>query len=237
VRRISWRLGAVAVDAKSRGGEPRTIRARAAIVTLPVGVLRHSGDETEIVFDPDLPAAKHAALGRIEMGHVVKVALWFRTAFWEQVRGGRYRDGAFFRCQGQPFAAYWTQVPVRSELIVAWAGGPQATALSGTSQEQLIGRALEGFGTLFGERELARKEFAGGEMHDWNHDPFARGAYSYVAVGGGDARASLAAPVDETLFFAGEATSTDGQGGTVNGALETGERAAREAALALGATA
>jgi hypothetical protein len=43
-----------------------------------------------------------------------------------------------------------------------------------------------------------------------------------------NARATLAAPLDGTLFFAGEATSNDGQGGTVNGALETGERAARE---------
>ena len=74
-------------------------------------------------------------------------------------------------------------------------------------------------------------------MHDWGRDPFARGAYSYVAVGGGNARAALAMPVDGTLFFAGEATSNDGQGGTVNGALETGERAAREAATSIGATA
>jgi monoamine oxidase len=74
-------------------------------------------------------------------------------------------------------------------------------------------------------------------MHDWSRDPFARGAYSYVAVGGGDARAAFAAPVDDTLFFAGEATSTNGQGGTVNGALETGERAAAEAAMSLGAKA
>ena len=63
-------------------------------------------------------------------------------------------------------------------------------------------------------------------MHDWSADPFSRGAYSYVAVGGGEARATLGAPVEQTLFFAGEATSTDGQGGTVNGAIESGERAA-----------
>ncbi|MBV8340280.1 MAG: FAD-dependent oxidoreductase, partial [Candidatus Eremiobacteraeota bacterium] len=56
----------------------------------------------------------------------------------------------------------------------------------------------------------------------------ARGAYSYVTVGGADARADLAAPVDGTLFFAGEATSIHGQGGTVNGAIVTGERAAAE---------
>ncbi len=236
VRRISWRRNSVAVETRSGDGESRTIRARAAIVTLPVGVLRHSGDESEVVFDPGLPEGKRDALGSIEMGHVVKVALWFRAAFWEQVQSGRYRDAAFFRCIGQPFAAYWTQSPLRSGLIVAWAGGPKATALNAGSQEDLIARALEGFGALFGARDVARTEFEGGVMHDWGHDPFARGAYSYVAVGGGDARAVLAAPVDDTLFFAGEATSTDGQGGTVNGALETGERAAREAAAVLGAT-
>ncbi|MGA2759731.1 MAG: FAD-dependent oxidoreductase, partial [Candidatus Cybelea sp.] len=84
------------------------------------------------------------------------------------------------------------------------------------------------------ETELARREFEVGITHDWSGDPFARGAYSYVAVGGGNARAVLAAPVDDVLFFAGEATSSDGQGGTVNGAIETGERAAVQAAAALG---
>jgi monoamine oxidase len=237
VRRISWRTGAVAVDAKSSYGETRTIRARAAIVTLPVGVLRHSGSGGEVVFDPDLPAAKRKALEYIEMGHVVKVTLRFRTAFWERIQAGRYREGAFFRSVGQPFPAYWTQVPVRSELIVAWAGGPKATALSNASREEVIGRALSGLGLLFEEPALPLKEYEDAVMHDWSRDPFARGAYSYVAVGGGDARAALAASVDNTLFFAGEATSGDGQGGTVNGALETGERAACEAATALGAMA
>jgi monoamine oxidase len=237
VRRVSWRRGSVAVDAQGCSGESRTIRARAAIVTLPIGVLRHSGDETEVMFDPALPPGKRDALRNIEMGHAVKVALWFRTAFWERIRDGRYRDGAYFRCFGQPFPAFWTQSPVRSELIVAWAGGPKAAALSGIPRAELIGRALDGFGALFGAPELARNEFEGGITHDWHRDPFARGAYSYVAVGGGTARATLAAPADDTLFFAGEATSNDGQGGTVNGALETGERAAREAAAALGAKA
>jgi len=237
VRRISWRRGSVAVETQSQSGESRTFNARAAIVTLPIGVLRHRGDETEVIFDPGLPALKRDALQSIEMGHVVKVALWFRTAFWERIRDGRYRDAGFFRCDRQPFPTYWTQFPVHDGSIVAWAGGPKATALSGASQADTIDRALNGFGALFREPTLAREEFAGGIMHDWTHDPFARGAYSYVAVGGGNARAVLAGPVEDTLFFAGEATSTDGQGGTVNGALETGERAARELATSFGALA
>jgi monoamine oxidase len=233
VRRISWRRGDVAVEACSPRGETRTTRAPTAIVTLPVGVLQHAG-ENSVTFSPGLPAAKCAALARIEMGKVVKVVLWFRTAVWEELRDGRYRNAAFFRCEGQPFAAYWTRMPLRDRLIVAWAGGPKATALSGASTSQLIERARDGFGALFDASALVCAEFEGGVMHDWDDDPFARGAYSYVVVGGGNARATLAEAVDDTLFFAGEATSTDGQGGTVNGALETGERAAGEAAASLG---
>jgi monoamine oxidase len=234
VRRISWGSDGVAIAVADSRGESQTLYARAAIVTLPVGVLRRRGDETEIRFEPELPPAKRQALAHIEMGHVVKVVLWFRTAFWERIAAGRYHDAAFFHVDGQPIPTYWTQLPIRSELIVAWVGGPGAVALSGVCASDLVDKALQGFGELFGEVDLARGEFEGGLMHDWSGDPFARGAYSYVAVGGGNARAVLAAPVGGTLFFAGEATSSDGQGGTVNGAIETGERAADETVAALG---
>jgi monoamine oxidase len=236
VRHISWQPGAVTVEATNGSGRHQTLRARAAIVTLPAGVLRHRGDENEIVFDPVLPATKLDALDKIEMGQVVKIALLFRTAFWERISEGRYRDAAFFRCEDQPFGAFWTQYPVRSELIVAWAAGPKVIALHNASQTELIELARDGFASLFDEPAQVQSEFESGFMHDWARDPFSRGAYSYLRVGAGDARIALAAPVDGTLFFAGEATSSDGQGGTVNGALETGERAGREAAAWLRAT-
>ncbi len=232
VRRVVWRRGEVTVDVDGPGGR-RSIRARAAIVTLPAGVLRHAGNDNAIVFSPELPARKQHALSKIEMGTVFKVVLRFRTAFWEQLDNGRYRDAAFFRAQGSAFSAYWTQYPLRGEVVVAWVGGPKAAALNGSSMDDIVTAALEGFGRLMGDAALVRTQFEGGFVHDWDGDPFARGAYSYVAVGGADARVVLGEPVDGTLFFAGEATSTDGQGGTVNGALETGERAAKQAAAAL----
>jgi monoamine oxidase len=233
VRKITWRRGAVAVDYNEGGGELQTLRARAVIVTLPASILRQAGDESDVAFDPILPPAKRAALAGIEMGHVVKVALWFRTAFWENVDDGRYRDASFLYREGQPFPAYWTQFPVRSTLVIAWAGGPKALALHGLSERELVERARSGFGLLLEQPELARKEFERGLLHDWSRDPFSRGAYSYLAVGALGARSALAKPLNKMLFFAGEATSTDGQGGTVNGALQTGERAAWEAAAAL----
>jgi len=64
--------------------------------------------------------------------------------------------------------------------------------------------------------------------HDWQSDPFARGGYSYVAAGGEGAERELAAPLDDTLFFAGEAANFEGHNGTVNGAMMTGYRVARE---------
>jgi monoamine oxidase len=73
-------------------------------------------------------------------------------------------------------------------------------------------------------------------MHDWQADPFARGAYSYVTVGGTEARERLAAPLEDTLFFAGEAADAEGAAATVEGALRTGMRAAHEVRASLEAS-
>jgi monoamine oxidase len=73
-----------------------------------------------------------------------------------------------------------------------------------------------------------QKEFAAAYFHDWQSDPFARGAYSWAKVGADGAQEALAAPVENTLFFAGEATDTTGHNGTVHGAIASGQRAAAE---------
>jgi monoamine oxidase len=73
-----------------------------------------------------------------------------------------------------------------------------------------------------------RRAILGWEMHDWTSDPFSRGAYSFSAAGADDAPARLRAPLQETLFFAGEATADGEDIGTVHGALASGLRAARE---------
>lgn len=228
VRRVMWQRGAVTVEVADSLGARAILRARAAVVTLPAGVMQAQPHDHGIAFDPQLPATKRRALEKIVSGDVVKVVLWFRTPFWENVDGGRYRDAAFFRCEKAPFAAYWTQLPVRTQLVVAWTGGPGATALRGVPAGELIDRARDGFGSMLGAATQARAEFEAGFTHDWRSDPCARGAYSYLAVDGDGARETLAEPIDETLFFAGEATSLDGEAGTVNGALESGERAAAE---------
>jgi len=70
-------------------------------------------------------------------------------------------------------------------------------------------------------------------VHNWSVDPYSGGGYSYVCAGGLGAPGALAEPVEDTLFFAGEATDTQGETGTVHAALQTGNRAAAAIARAL----
>jgi monoamine oxidase len=112
--------------------------------------------------------------------------------------------------------------------MAVWAGGTPAQRLLKLGPSRLIASALQSVQAVFGEGIDARAELANWWLHDWQHDPFARGAYSYVNAGGAGAREQLAAPLDNTLFFAGEATDFTGESGTVAAALSSGERAARQ---------
>jgi monoamine oxidase len=223
VRAVRWRRGLVEVEAISRG-RPVRVSARRAIVTLPLGVLQlPPRDPGAVRFKPVLDA-KRKALRGLAPSPVIKVALRFRSAFWEALGGGRCADAAFIRAPRAPFPSFWTALPVRTPLLVAWAGGPRASRLSGAGAPAIIRRAEESLRAVFGRR-APRTEAA--YVHDWQEDPYARGAYSYVTVGGAGAREALAAPIQDTLFFAGEAADFEGEHGTVAGALQSGARAAK----------
>ena len=112
---------------------------------------------------------------------------------------------------------------MHAPLLTCWAGGPKAARLTGSSEEVVAESRLESVRSVLGNIDEPRAYL----LHDWQADPFARGGYSYVQVGGSGAREKLAEPLEETLFFAGEATDTE-QSGTVGGALASGMRAAHE---------
>ncbi|MBI1964773.1 MAG: FAD-dependent oxidoreductase [Betaproteobacteria bacterium] len=218
VRKVRWKRGSVEVEGAASGRPFRAAAAR-ALITLPLGVLQGGG----VRFTPALKEKRRALKG-LAPSPVLKVALRFRSPFWEKLDGGRYEDAAFFRSLEAPFPSFWTAMPVRAPLLTAWAGGPRAARLSGAGAPEIIRRAMESLKSVFGGR-VGRLEAA--FVHDWQQDPYARGAYSYVAVGGEGARKTLAAPLRDALFFAGEATDFEGEHGTVAGALQSGIRAAR----------
>ena len=206
VRGVRWKRSSVEVRGTFRG-EPWSAWAPRAVITLPIGVL------------PSLLREKRHALAKLESGPVVRVALAFREAFWEKAHPGV----AFFHSPSAPFPTFWTPLPMHAPLLTCWAGGPKAARMTGSSAKTLLRQALASVRSVFPDAEEPKAYL----MHDWQADPFARGGYSYVKVGGTGARQALAEPLEETLFFAGEATDTE-QSGTVGGALSSGLRAARE---------
>lgn len=223
VRKVHWKRGKVTIHA-AQYGRPHDVVARAAIVTLPVGVLQLPPEAPNGVrFVPAL-TAKEKALAGLATGPVIKVLLRFREPFWEQIDGARYSDAAFFHAPRTAFPTFWTTLPLRTSLLTAWAAGPAAVQLAGVSENEVVRTALGCVEKLFSGNERCLADFQGAYLHDWQADPFACGAYSYVVAGGGNARELLALPLESTLFFAGEAADVHGESGTVAGALESARR-------------
>lgn len=110
-------------------------------------------------------------------------------------------------------------------VLTAFIGATGADTLGALGQDGAIQAGLQHLEQMFEMPLVARLTDA--RFVDWQADPYARMAYSYVPVDGVELRSQLAQPVDQVLFFAGEATHPT-RAATVHGALESGNRAAHE---------
>jgi monoamine oxidase len=224
---VHWTPGAVEVIARDPlGGARGPFQARCLVVTLSIGVLQAlPTDPAAVRFTPPL-AEQQQALRGLEMGQVIKLVFAFKERFWERALTDEL---GYLLAMDEPFQAWWTGYPVYAPVLVAWAGGPDADGVAGLTNDQRVDRALDSLARMTGEpRAVVDQQLVACDSHDWVADPFARGAYSYVRVGGMAAQADLARPVANTLFFGGEAIELTGHQATVHGALFAGERAADE---------
>jgi monoamine oxidase len=223
VREVRWRRGRVEIEVNSG----RRFHAHRAVVTVPAGVLKaRPGSRGAIRFDPE-PDSLRRALAGIEMGDVVRLVLRFRETFWRSALERR-EDAAFLHTES-PFPTLWTAAPLDLPMLTLWAGGPAATALRSGGRRGVLGEAFRTLSSLFRlPAARAKRLLVGAHWHDWSADPFTRGAYSYLTVGGASAPARLARPVAGTLFFAGEAASSQ-ESGTVPAAIQSGRRVAARA--------
>ena len=242
VTAIDWTRGAVQVAlAPRRGRRTTSVRARAAIVTLPLGVLQAQPPAPgAVTISPD-PRAFRAALDTLASGSVVRLILSFSEPFWtdRKPRGGT--RGAALACMHflhtlhAPIPIWWTSFPVRAPMLTGWVGGPRARELARQGPEGILTAALDTLASHFGMRHRTLAGLVTGFWtHDWREDPFSRGAYSYPLVGGSEAAKTLSRPIQGTLFFAGEAVDSEMRSGTVHGAIGSGRRAAKAALRALG---
>jgi monoamine oxidase len=228
VRRIEWSAGRATVHVHSAiTQQTAAIQTAQVVVTVPLGVLQSEAEETgRIAFDPE-PGAVLEAARALEFGQVMRVVLRFRKAFWEQKE--EFASAGFFLSDEKFFPTWWVLLPVRTPLINGWSAGPHADDLLGLPEAEIVSHALDDLARITSMRESQlRGLLEAAYFHDWHADPFARGAYSYVPVGALTARAVLAKPVADTLYFAGEATETNGHSATVHGAIASGRRAARQ---------
>ena len=225
VTEVRWRKGHVEVGARTRTGrELAPFHADKLIVTLPVGVLlARPGQEGAVRFDPPLKR-KREVLTWLRMGSVVKALLRFREPVWA---AKPTRKADFIHAPGMPFPTWWRAGPPELPLVIGWAGGPAASKLGKGDPLQA---ALSSLARVLGRSALDLEGLLeSATVVDWGSDPYSRGAYVYHLAGAPTSTsAELAAPEDDTLFFAGEATSLTERGGTVDGAMESGLRAARE---------
>jgi monoamine oxidase len=186
------------------------------LLALPATTLRR------IPMTPSLPARQHDAIAALKYGRATKTLLQFARPFW-RVRG---RPRAF----GSPlgFGAAWDgneERRGRPGILTLVAGGSasdETRALVAKDGPAGLVRALEWLGsknqTLLAARQVV-----------WEDDPYARGGYAYFDPAfDPDFRAWLSRPAGR-LFFAGEHTSIKWQG-YMNGAVESGRRAAAEIA-------
>ena len=224
VSEIVWKAGKVKVRAAGKD-----FSAPYAVITLPLAVLK-SGT---VCFAPELPKTKHMAMALLEMGPVIRVSLCFRSKFWEEAP--EMRNLSFLFTDDPHFPTWWTSNPLPYPILTGWAAAKHAHALHGKRNEQLVQTALDSLGNIL---ELEKTEILShlerGLVHDWQADPYSGGAYSYIVTGGMGAPQALADSVEGTLFFAGEATNTQGHNGTVHGAIGSGRRAASEVLAAAG---
>jgi monoamine oxidase len=225
-RGLDVRLGHVvcAIEYGGESGQPVTVltdrgrfEADAVICTLPLGVLKAGTVE----FRPPLPPAKVRAAARLGMGNLAKVVLHFDEPFWP-------RDQYAFGYQCRPVECSPTLVinlwkTQQTPALVLMTGGALSREIEHWDDARVEHWAATVICDLFGHAAPRPTRI---ERTHWDQDPFARGSYSYVAVGSTPVDIeTLAEPVGGRLFFAGEATYRHHWGGA-HGAYASGLREA-----------
>jgi monoamine oxidase len=217
VSTVDWGGREVALDtAKGR------VRAKRAIVTVSTGVLG-AGD---IRFEPGLPNWKQAAIAALPLGTHNRIGLLFdRDVFDPEIPAG-----GGFMLPGEDPIGFGIR-PFGQNYVVAYTGGRHAVWLERAGTAAAVDLAREKLAKVFGSG--IAKHMTRHIVTAWAGDPWTKGSYSAVVPGQAHQRVEMARPLDDRLFFAGEATSNEFFA-TAHGAYISGVEAARAVAVSLG---
>lgn len=207
------------------GKETFVVEVDKVIIAVPVSILK----EGSINFMPALPVLKTQALTHLAMDSCLRVVLDFKQNFWGSQLGFIYG--------GIEGPEYFSTGVLRSQFnksLSVTIQGLQAEKFSSLEAESVVLMLLEELDLIFDGKASfnIRRDDAGKmayEYFDWSKEASIKGGISYVTPGGSnEARVALSQPVSSLLFFAGEATDSKGEAGTISGALASGKRSADE---------
>lgn len=199
-----------------------TISAQTSIVTVPTNLMANGG----LRFSPALPDKVEAA---------AMLPLGLADKFFLSLEGAEEfsPDSRLYGATDTSATANYHIRPFGRPMIEAYFGGQFARELEAGGPQAFADFAIGQLVNLLGSSWRRRLRPLAGSA--WGRDPFALGSYSHALPGHSDARARLAQPVGNALFFAGEAVSPHFFS-TAHGAWETGLRAAAEAMAGIGRT-
>ncbi|MEO8473793.1 MAG: NAD(P)/FAD-dependent oxidoreductase [Chryseolinea sp.] len=218
VTKIEWKKDSVTVVAEKGS----VFRSDKVLCTLPVGVMQTG----RIKFTPEIPEINDA-YNKIGYGGIIKFLFEFKSAFWEQCRNGILKKALFFFSDAT-VPTWWTQQPDAMPLLTGWLGGPKTFSISHDIQI-LYQQAIESLAYIFETtQQKIESELMNWQIIDWSGDPFALGGYTYPTLEAHDARATLSAGVEGTIYFAGEGLYEGEVPGTVEAALNSGLKVAEK---------
>ncbi|XP_018393444.1 PREDICTED: lysine-specific histone demethylase 1A [Cyphomyrmex costatus] len=205
-------------------------KADAVLVTLPLGVLKTSSPPSGVTFNPPLPDWKAQAIQRLGFGNLNKVVLCFERIFWDPTANLFGHVGSTTASRGELFL-FWNLY--KAPVLLALVAGEAACVMENVSDDVIVGRCIAVLKGIFGNQVVPQPRES--VVTRWRADPWARGSYSFVAVGSsGSDYDLLAAPVSPPhlvnqpppqprVFFAGEHTIRN-YPATVHGAFLSGLR-------------
>jgi monoamine oxidase len=220
VTEITWGKGRVDIHVN----DGKIFQASKAIITIPPAVLKTN----RLKFSPEIPTYMEA-IRKIETGGVIKFLVEFKEAYWENSSGDfQNMNDLHFLFSDAAIPTWWTQRPTTTTLLTGWLAGPVLLEID-RSENALRSKCFQSLAYLFkcSEEKLLEKIRAV-KIIDWTADQFACGAYAYRSVDGNGALKVLSTPIEETIYFAGEAYHNGTDMGTVEAALKSAEDIVRK---------
>lgn len=191
------------------------------IITVPISILK-SGS---INFTPSLPINTTAALDRIGMDKGYKVMLGFYVNFWGKDVSAIYTEGTVPEYYAPGMGR---SINDENRMLTALIMGDHAEALSGKSDDEIVQVLLSELDALYDGEASQQFDETTTYVTNWGDKPYFEGVKSFPMVSGTGAAEQFATPINNQLFFAGEATALNGNYGTVQGALDSAERVVKE---------